>query len=143
MTDEQFNSITDKLNAILQLLTTAKVNTDKKENAPKKSVNTPRSDSKTLTGQARWVEEKQGKKGVFIVFKLIGSEDGDVACNIWDVETVQRVMDGMKVRVSGYYSKWGNYQNFTVKTLSVLENSPTPQQTEDSSELPADDDIPF
>lgn len=138
MTDEQFNSISDKLDKILEKLQSASSRIQ-----PKTGENAPRSDSKTLTGQARWVEEKQGKKGVFIVFKLIGSEDGDVACNIWDVETVQRVMDGMKVRVSGYYSKWGNYQNFTVKTLSVLENSPTPQQTEDSSELPADDDIPF
>ena len=138
MTDEQFNSISDKLDKILE-----KLQSSSSRMQPKTGENTPRSDLKTLTGQARWVEEKQGKKGVFIVFKLIGSEDGDVACNIWDVETVQRVMDGMKVRVSGYYSKWGNYQNFTVKTLSVLENSPTPQQTEDSSELPADDDIPF
>jgi hypothetical protein len=138
MTNEQFNSISDKLDKILEKLQSTSSRTQ-----PKTGENAPRSDSKTLTGQARWVEEKQGKKGVFIVFKLIGSEDGDVACNIWDVETVQRVMDGMKVRVSGYYSKWGNYQNFTVKTLSVLENSPTPQQTEDSSELPADDDIPF
>lgn len=138
MTDEQFNSISDKLDKILEKLQSASSRIQ-----PKTGENAPRSDLKTLTGQARWVEEKQGKKGVFIVFKLIGSEDGDVACNIWDVETVQRVMDGMKVRVSGHYSKWGNYQNFTVKTLSVLENSPTPQQTEDSSELPADDDIPF
>lgn len=138
MTNEQFNSISDKLDKILEKLqaTSSRIQ-------PKTGENAPRSDLKTLTGQARWVEEKQGKKGIFIVFKLIGSEDGDVSCNIWDVETVQRVMDGMKVRVSGYYSKWGNYQNFTVKTLSVLENSPTPQQTEDSSELPADDDIPF
>ena len=138
MTDEQFNCISDKLDKILEKLqsTSSRIQSKTGENAP-------RGDLKALTGQARWVEEKQGKKGVFIVFKLIGSEDGDVACNIWDVETVQRVMDGMKVRVSGYYSKWGNYQNFTVKTLSVLENSPTPQQTEDSSELPADDDIPF
>lgn len=138
MTYEQFNSISDKLDKILEKLQSASSRIQ-----PKTGENAPRSDLKTLTGQARWVEEKQGKKGVFTVFKLIGSEDGDVACNIWDVETVQRVMDGMKVRVSGYYSKWGNYQNFTVKTLSVLENSPTPQQTEDSSELPADDDIPF
>ena len=70
MTDEQFNSITDKLNAILQLLTTAKVNTDKKENAPKKSTNAPRSDSKTLTGTVKWAELKEGKKGQFLVFKL-------------------------------------------------------------------------
>ncbi len=138
MTNEQFNSISDKLDKILE-----KLQSTSSRIQPKTCENTPRSDLKTLTGQARWVEEKQGKKGIFIVFKLIGSEDGDVACNIWDVETVQRVMDGMKVRVSGCYSKWGNYQNFTVKTLSVLENSPTPQQTEDSSELPADDDIPF
>lgn len=138
MTDEQFNSISDKLDKILE-----KLQPTPPRIQPKTGENAPRSDLKTLTGQARWVEEKQGKKGVFIVFKLIGSEDGDVACNIWDVETVQRVMDGMKVRVSGYYSKWGNYQNFTVKMLSVLENSPTPQQTEDSSELPTDDDIPF
>lgn len=139
MTDEQFNSISDKLDKILE-----KLQSSSSRIQPKTGENTPRSDLKTLTGQARWVEEKQGKKGVFIVFKLIGSEDGDVACNIWDVETVQRVMDGMKVRVSGYYSKWGNYQNFTVKTLCVLENSPVSQQAVDSSELIADDDdMPF
>ena len=139
MTDEQFNSISDKLDKILE-----KLQSSSSRIQPKTGENTPRSDLKTLTGQARWVEEKQGKKGVFIVFKLIGSEDGDVACNIWDVETVQRVMDGMKVRVSGYYSKWGNYQNFTVKTLCVLENSPVSQQAADSSELIADDDdMPF
>ena len=139
MTDEQFNSISDKLDKILE-----KLQSSSSRMQPKTGENTPRSDLKTLTGQARWVEEKQGKKGVFIVFKLIGSEDGDVACNIWDVETVQRVMDGMKVRVSGYYSKWGNYQNFTVKTLCVLENSPVSQQAVDSSELIADDDdMPF
>ena len=139
MTDEQFNSISDKLDKILE-----KLQSSSSRMQPKTGENTPRSDLKTLTGQARWVEEKQGKKGVFIVFKLIGSEDGDVACNIWDVETVQRVMDGMKVRVSGYYSKWGNYQNFTVKTLCVLENSPVSQQAADSSELIADDDdMPF
>lgn len=139
MTDEQFNSISDKLDKILEKLQSASSRIQ-----PKTGENAPRSDLKTLTGQARWVEEKQGKKGVFIVFKLIGSEDGDVACNIWDVETVQRVMDGMKVRVSGYYSKWGKYQNFTVETLCVLENSPVSQQVADSSELIADDDdIPF
>lgn len=139
MTDEQFNSISDKLDKILE-----KLQSTSSRIQPKTGENAPRNDLKTLTGQARWVEEKQGKKGVFIVFKLIGSEDGDVACNIWDVETVQRVMDGMKVRVSGHYSKWGNYQNFTVKTLCVLENSPVSQQVADSSELIADDDdIPF
>lgn len=144
MTDEQFNSITDKLNAILQLLTTAKVNTDKKENAPKKSVNTPRSDSKTLTGTVKWAELKEGKKGQFLVFKLFDSEDGVVACNIWDIDTVGSCADGMRVEVNGYYSTWGQYSNFTVRGLKILSTPDGQSQSEDTS-TPEDneDEVPF
>ena len=144
MTDEQFNSITDKLNAILQLLTTAKVNTDKKENAPKKSVNTPRSDSKTLTGTVKWAELKEGKKGQFLVFKLFDSEDGVVACNIWDVDSVGSCADGMRVEVNGYYSTWGQYSNFTVRGLKILSTPDGQSQSEDTS-TPEDneDEVPF
>lgn len=144
MTDEQFNSITDKLNAILQLLTTAKVNTDKKENAPKKSVNTPRSDSKTLTGTVKWAELKEGKKGQFLVFKLFDSEDGVVACNIWDIDTVGSCADGMRIEVNGYYSTWGQYSNFTVRGLKILSTPDGQSQSEDTS-TPEDneDEVPF
>ena len=144
MTDEQFNSITDKLNAILQLLTTAKVNTDKKENAPKKSVNTPRSDSKTLTGTVKWAELKEGKKGQFLVFKLFDSEDGVVACNIWDIDSVGSCADGMRVEVNGYYSTWGQYSNFTVRGLKILSTPDGQSQSEDTS-TPEDneDEVPF
>ena len=144
MTDEQFNSITDKLNAILQLLTTSKVNTDKKENAPKKSTNAPRSDSRTLTGTVKWAELKEGKKGQFLVFKLFGSEDGVVACNIWDIDTVGSCADGMRVEVNGYYSTWGQYSNFTVRGLKILSTPDGQSQSEDTS-TPEDneDEVPF
>ena len=144
MTDEQFNSITDKLNAILQLLTTSKANTDKKENAPKKSTNAPRSDSKTLTGTVKWAELKEGKRGQFLVFKLFDSEDGVVACNIWDVDSVGSCADGMRVEVNGYYSTWGQYSNFTVRGLKILSTPDGQSQSEDTS-TPEDneDEVPF
>lgn len=144
MTDEQFNSITDKLNAILQLLTTARANTDKKENAPKKSTNAPKSDSKTLTGTVKWAELKEGKKGQFLVFKLFDSEDGVVACNIWDIDSVGSCADGMRVEVNGYYSTWGQYSNFTVRGLKILSTPDSQAQQEDTS-TPEDneDEVPF
>ena len=144
MTDEQFNSITDKLNAILQLLTTAKTNTYKKENAPKKSVNALGNDSKTLTGTVKWVELKEGKKGQFLVFKLFDSEDGVVACNIWDIDSVGSCADGMRVEVNGYYSTWGQYSNFTVRGLKILSTPDGQSQSEDTS-TPEDneDEVPF
>lgn len=143
MTDEQFNSISEKLNAILELLTTAKVNAEKKENAPKTSVNVPRSDSKTLTGTVKWAELKEGKKGQFLVFKLFDTEDGVVACNIWDVNTVGVCSDNMKVEVSGYYSTWGQYSNFTVRSLKIL--SAPEGETQPASPNPEDDEdeVPF
>lgn len=143
MTDEQFNSITDKLNAILQLLTTSKVNTDKKENAPKKSTNAPRSDSKTLTGTVKWAELKEGKKGQFLVFKLFDSEDGVVACNIWDIDTVGSCADGMRVEVNGYYSTWGQYSNFTVRGLKILSTPDSQAQQEASTPEDNEDEVPF
>ena len=144
MTDEQYQQITDKLNAILQLLTTSKANTDKKENAPKKSTNAPRSDSKTLTGTVKWAELKEGKKGQFLVFKLFDSEDGVVACNIWDVDSVGSCADGMRVEVNGYYSTWGQYSNFTVRGLKILSTPDGQSQSEDTS-TPEDneDEVPF
>lgn len=144
MTDEQFNDMSEKLNAILELLTTAKVNAEKKENAPKTSVNTPRSDSKTLTGTVKWAELKEGKRGQFLVFKLFDSEDGIVACNIWDIDSVGTCADGMKVEVSGYYSTWGQYSNFTVKSLKIL-SAPEGETQPTSSNTPEDDEdeVPF
>lgn len=144
MTDEQFNSISEKLNAILELLTTAKVNADKKENAPKTSANTSRSDSKTLTGTVKWAELKEGKRGQFLVFKLFDSEDGIVACNIWDIDSVGTCADGMKVEVNGYYSTWGQYSNFTVKSLKIL-STPEGETQPTSSNTPEDDEdeVPF
>lgn len=144
MTDEQYQQITDKLNAILQLLTTSKANTDKKENAPKKSTNAPKSDSKTLTGTVKWAELKEGKKGQFLVFKLFDSEDGVVACNIWDIDTVGSCTDGMRVEVNGYYSTWGQYSNFTVRGLKILSTPDGQSQSEDTS-TPEDneDEVPF
>lgn len=144
MTDEQYQQITDKLNAILQLLTTSKANTDKKENAPKKSTNAPKNDSKTLTGTVKWAELKEGKKGQFLVFKLFDSEDGVVACNIWDVDSVGSCADGMRVEVNGYYSTWGQYSNFTVRGLKILSTPDGQSQSEDTS-TPEDneDEVPF
>lgn len=56
MTDEQFNSISDKLDKILEELqsTSSRIQ-------PKTGENTPRSDLKTLTGQSRWVRNKERK----------------------------------------------------------------------------------
>lgn len=144
MTDEQFNNISEKLNAILELLTTAKVNAEKKENTPKTSANASRSDSKTLTGTVKWAELKEGKKGRFLVFKLFDTEDGIVACNIWDVNTVGFCSDNMKVEVSGYYSTWGQYSNFTVKSLKIL-SAPEGETQPTSSNTPEDDEdeVPF
>lgn len=144
MTEEQFNSISEKLNAILELLTTAKVNAEKKENAPKTSVNAPRSDSKTLTGTVKRAELKEGKRGRFLVFKLFGTEDGVVACNIWDIDSVGICSNDMEVEVSGYYSAWGQYSNFTVKRLKILftPDAPDPQE---EAKAPEDDEdeVPF
>lgn len=144
MTDEQFNSISEKLNAILELLTTAKVNADKKENTPKTSANAPGSDSKTLTGTVKWAELKEGKKGQFLVFKLFDSEDGVVACNIWDIDSVGTCADGMEVEVNGYYSTWGQYSNFTVKGLKILF-TPDSQSPQEEAKTPEDDEdeVPF
>lgn len=144
MTDEQFNSISEKLNAILELLTTSKVNAEKKENAPKTSTNTSRSDSKTLTGTVKWAELKEGKRGQFLVFKLFDSEDGVVACNIWDIDSVGTCADGMRVEVNGYYSTWGQYSNFTVKSLKIL-STPEGEAQPTSSNTPEDDEdeVPF
>lgn len=144
MTDEQFNDISEKLNAILELLTTAKVNAEKKENTPKTSANAPRSDSKTLTGTVKWAELKEGKKGQFLVFKLFDSEDGVVACNIWDIDSVGSCADGMRVEVNGYYSTWGQYSNFTVRGLKILSTPDGQSQSGDTS-TPEDneDEVPF
>ena len=144
MTDEEFNDISEKLNTILELLTTAKGNAEKKENTPKTSANAPRSDSKTLTGTVKWAELKEGKKGRFLVFKLFGTEDGIVACNIWDVNTVGFCSDNMKVEVFGYYSTWGQYSNFTVKSLKIL-SAPEGEAQPTSSNTPEDDEdeVPF
>lgn len=143
MTDEQFNSISEKLNAILELLTTAKVNAEKKENAPKTSANAPRSDSKTLTGTVNGAELKEGKRGRFLVFKLFGTEDGVVACNIWDIDSVGICSNDMEVEVSGYYSTWGQYSNFTVRSLKIL--SAPEGETQPASPNPEDDEdeVPF
>lgn len=144
MTDEQFNSISEKLNAILGLLTTAKVNAEKKENTPKTSANTPRSDSKTLMGTVKWAELKEGKKGQFLVFKLFDTEDGVVSCNIWDIDSVGTCSDNMKVEVSGYYTTWGQYSNFTVRGLKIL-STPDSQNPQEEAKTPEDDEdeVPF
>lgn len=144
MTDEQFNSISEKLNTILELLTAPKESAKKGGNTPKTSVNTTKSDSKTLTGIVKWAELKEGKKGKFLVFKLFNTEDGVVACNIWDIDSVGSCSDNMNVKVSGYYSTWGQYSNFTVQSLKILSiPEGQPQSAESTSSEDDEDEVPF
>lgn len=140
MTDEQFKTLNEKLDKVLQLI---EKNTQDTANTSKSINNTPKRELKTLTGVVRWAEVKQGKKGQFLVFKLSGTQDGEISCNIWDEPLIGGIVDGMKIEVEGHYSNWGQYSNFTVRSYNVLE---APQQ-EEAPQQPAtdepEDDIPF
>lgn len=151
MTDEQFNSLETKLNDVLELLKakSSATSTDKRsENASENDKTPPKKASKELTGIVRWAEIKQGRRGEFCVFKLFDSEDGVVACQIWDTGHVQIPIDGARVRVSGNYSEFKGFSNFTVRSLLVLEMPPEESkagaEAGNGSELPSEDDeVPF
>lgn len=141
MTDEQFNSITEKLDKALKLLEQKAQNTG---NTPKTGNNAPKRELKSLTGVVRWSEVKQGKRGQFLVFKLSGTQDGEISCNIWDESLIDGIVDGMKIEAEGCYSNWGQYSNFTVRAYNILEaplreDAETQQPTIDEPE----DDMPF
>lgn len=141
MTDEQYNSITEKLDKALKLLEPKTQSTD---NTPKTENNTSKREFKSLTGIVRWPEVKQGKKGQFLVFKLSGTQDGEISCNIWNESLIDGIVDGMKIEAEGCYSNWGQYSNFTVRAYNILEaplreDVETQQPTIDEPE----DDMPF
>lgn len=141
MTDEQFNSITEKLDKVLKLL---EQNTQSASNAPKTGNNASEGELKSLTGVVRWSEVKQGKKGQFLVFKLSGTQDGEISCNIWDESLIGGIADGMKIEAEGCYSNWRQYSNFTVRNYNILE---APLREEATAQQPTidepEDDIPF